>query len=210
MAGPVKVKVCGLTRAEDVRTCVEAGVDAVGFNFWPGSRRYLTLDAAERLADAVPETILRVGVFVRAPAADVRLAVQRARLQVVQLHGDEDPQEYSDIGVPLWQVVRIGGPESPPGMPSRAASAVLLDAHVEGQGGGGRRFDWGLVPWARAWRMPVWLAGGLTPENVGEALRRVAPDGVDVASGVESAPGVKDAGRIRAFLAAVRAAEPPP
>jgi len=204
---PTKVKVCGLTRAEDVLTCVEAGVDAVGFNFWPQSKRYLTLDAAERLAASVPAHVLRVGVFVRAPPAEVRIAVERARLGAVQLHGDEDPQDYVGVGAPLWQVVRISGPESLPGMPSRAAAAVLLDAHVEGQGGRGRRFDWALVPWVRAWRLPVWLAGGLTPENVGEAVVRAAPDGVDVASGVESAPGVKDKARVLAFVGAVRAAE---
>jgi phosphoribosylanthranilate isomerase len=204
---PTKVKVCGLTRAEDVRTCVEAGVDAVGFNFWPQSRRYLTLDAAEKLAATVPHHVLRVGVFVRAPPAEVRAAVERVRLGAVQLHGDEDPQDYTGVGAPLWQVVRITGPESLPGMPSRAAAAVLLDAHIEGHGGGGRRFDWALVPWVRAWRLPVWLAGGLTPENVGEAIARAAPDGVDVASGVESSPGVKDAARVAAFVAAVRAAE---
>ena len=205
-----RVKVCGLTRAEDVRMCVEAGVDAIGFNFWPQSKRYLTLEAAERLAAEVPPQVLKVGVFVRAPPAEVRVAVERARLDAVQLHGDEDPQDYVGVGVALWQVVRISGPESLPGMPSRAASAVLLDAHVEGQGGSGRRFDWGLVPWVRAWRLPVWLAGGLTPENVGEAIARAAPDGVDVASGVESAPGIKDAARVRAFVAAVRAAEAKP
>jgi phosphoribosylanthranilate isomerase len=204
---PTRVKICGLTRAEDVRTCVEAGVDAVGFNFWPQSKRYLTLDAAERLAANVPAHVLRVGVFVRAPPLEVRAAVERARLNVVQLHGDEDPQEYTGVGAPLWQVVRISGRESLPGMPSRAAAAVLLDAHVEGQGGSGRRFDWALVPWVRAWLLPVWLAGGLTPENVGDAIRRAAPDGVDVASGVESAPGIKDPARVAAFVAAVRAAE---
>jgi phosphoribosylanthranilate isomerase len=205
-----RVKICGLTRAEDVRTCVEAGVDAVGFNFWPQSKRYLSLDAAERLAASVPDTVLRVGVFVRAPPAEVRLAVERARLSAVQLHGDEDPQDYTGVGAPLWQVVRIGGPESIPGMPSRSASAVLLDAHVEEYGGSGRRFDWALVPWVRAWRLPVWLAGGLTPENVGAAITRAHPDGVDVASGVESAPGTKDPARIAAFLAAVRAADGSP
>jgi len=207
---PTLVKVCGLTREEDVLTCVEAGVDALGFNFWPQSKRYLPLAVAERLASLVPPHVLRVGVFVRAPPLEVRLAVERARLGAVQLHGDEDPADYIGVGAPLWQVVRISGPESLPGMPSRAAAAVLLDAHVEGQGGSGRRFDWALVPWVRAWRLPVWLAGGLTPENVGEAIVRAAPDGVDVASGVESAPGIKDPARVQAFLAAVRAAEPKP
>jgi phosphoribosylanthranilate isomerase len=207
---PTRVKVCGLTRAEDVQACIDAGVDAIGFNFWPQSKRYLTLDAADRLSQLVPPHVLRVGVFVRAPPQEVRIAVERARLGAVQLHGDEDPQDYIGVGAPLWQVVRISGPESLPGMPSRAAAAVLLDAHVEGKGGSGRRFDWALVPWVRAWRLPVWLAGGLTPENVGEAIVRAAPDGVDVASGVESAPGIKDASRIRAFMAAVRAAEPKP
>ncbi len=112
------------------------------------------------------------------------------------------------MGAPLWQVVRISGPESLPGMPSRAAAAVLLDAHVEGLGGGGRRFDWALVPWVRAWRLPVWLAGGLTPDNVGEAIvqgrtgRRRRRFGRG-----ERARASRTLARVLAFVAAVRAAE---
>jgi len=206
---PVRVKMCGLTRAEDVRVCVEAGADAVGFNFWPESKRYVTLQAAERLAAEVPSHVLRVGVFVRADPSLVREAVERARLDAVQLHGDEDPAGYRAVGAPLWQVVRVSGLESFTRLPSPVSAAVLLDAHAPGQGGTGHSFDWALAAHARAWRLPVWLAGGLTPANVTQAIHRAAPDGVDVASGVESAPGIKDPARVAAFAAAVRAAEAP-
>ncbi|HMK72312.1 MAG TPA: phosphoribosylanthranilate isomerase, partial [Myxococcaceae bacterium] len=151
--------------------------------------------------------VLRVGVFVRADPDTVRAAVEGAQLGAVQLHGDEDPADYQAVGAPLWQVVRVAGPESFSRSPSPSSAAVLLDAHGPGRGGTGRTFDWELVARARAWRFPLWLAGGLTPDNVAEAVRRARPDGVDVASGVESAPGVKDPARVAAFVAAVRAAE---
>ena len=203
----IRVKVCGLTRPEDVRRCVAAGVDALGLNFWPGSKRRVSLDAAQELVRSMPPHVLRVGVFVRASAAEVRAAVARLGLGAVQLHGDEDPSEYAGLGAPLWQVIRVHGPGALSALPSPAAAAVLLDAHAETPGGTGRQLDWALVPLARRWGLPLWLAGGLTPENVAEAIRRAAPDGVDVASGVESAPGIKDTARVESFVAEVRASE---
>jgi len=202
----VRVKVCGLSSAEDVQACLAAGVDAVGFNFWPKSQRYVTLESAERLAALVPPHVLKVGVFVRAHPEDVQQAVLRAGLGAVQLHGDENPEDYVMVGAPLWQVVRVSGPQSLEASPSKAAAAVLLDAHVPGHGGSGRRFDWALATRARRWGVPLWLAGGLNAENVGEAIRCAAPDGVDVASGVEGAPARKDGARVAAFVAAARAA----
>ncbi|HSP18321.1 MAG TPA: phosphoribosylanthranilate isomerase, partial [Myxococcaceae bacterium] len=180
-------------------------VDAVGFNFWPGSKRHLPLPRAVDIASALPPGVLRVGVFVRATPEEVRVAARATGLGAVQLHGDEDPEDYAGIGVPLWQVLRIES-ALPAGVSPRAA-ALLLDARVEGFGGGGRSFDWSVAQGARRFGIPFWLAGGLSPDNVQEAVRRAAPVGVDVASGVESAPGVKDPARIRAFVAAVRAAE---
>jgi phosphoribosylanthranilate isomerase len=196
---------CGITRLEDALACVEAGADAVGFNFWPGSKRHLPLARAVEIAAALPPGVLRVGVFVRAPAAEVRAAVTAAGLGAVQLHGDEDPADYARVGAPLWQVLRLAA--SLPETVSPHAAAVLLDARVEGFGGSGRTFDWSLAQGAGRFGVPVWVAGGLTPGNVGEVVRRAAPAGVDVASGIESSPGVKDVGLIRAFVAAVRAAE---
>ncbi|HEY1416803.1 MAG TPA: phosphoribosylanthranilate isomerase, partial [Myxococcaceae bacterium] len=135
----------------------------------------------------------------------VRAAVAEVGLGAVQLHGDEDPAEHVGAGVPLWQVLRIES--SLPASVSPRAAGLLLDAKVGGFGGSGRSFDWSLARDARRFGLPFWLAGGLTPENVGEAIRRAEPTGVDVASGVESRPGVKDPGLVRAFVAAVRAAE---
>ena len=200
-----RIKICGITRLEDALACVEAGVDAVGFNFWPGSKRHVAVAEAVEIAAAVPPGILRVGVFVRARPADVRATVAAVGLGAVQLHGDEDPAEYLEAGVPLWQVLRIES--ALPETVSARAAEVLLDARAEGFGGSGRSFDWSLARGARRYGLPFWLAGGLTPANVGEAVRRAEPLGVDVASGVESRPGMKDPALVRAFVAAVRAAE---
>jgi phosphoribosylanthranilate isomerase len=200
-----RIKICGITRLEDALTSVEAGVDALGFNFWPGSKRHVTLAQAAEIARVLPPGVLRVGVFVRAPPADVRATVAAVGLGAVQLHGDEDPAEYATVGVPLWQVLRIESvlPEAA----SAHASEVLLDAKVEGFGGSGRAFDWSLARGAGRYGVPFWLGGGLTPANVGEAVRQAQPPGVDVASGVESRPRMKDPALVRAFVAAVRAAE---
>ena len=200
-----RVKICGITRLEDALAAIEAGADALGFNFWPGSKRHVPLARAIDIASALPAGVLRVGVFVRAGPDVVSAAVRAVGLGAVQLHGDEDPAEYAGAGAPLWQVLRIDS--ALPDSVSPRAAELLLDAWVEGFGGAGRRFDWQLAHGARRFGLPVWIAGGLTPDNVGEAVRRAVPAGVDVASGVESAPGVKDPARVRAFVAAVRAAE---
>jgi phosphoribosylanthranilate isomerase len=200
-----RIKVCGITRLEDALACIDAGVDALGFNFWPGSKRHVTVARAAEIVRAVPPAVLRVGVFVQAKPDDVRATVAAVGLGAVQLHGDEEPGEYAEAGVPLWQVLRVESrlPEAV----SAHAAEVLLDARAEGFGGSGRSFDWSLARGARRYGLPFWLAGGLTPVNVGEAVRRAEPPGVDVASGVESRPGMKDPALVRAFVAAVRAVE---
>jgi len=200
-----RVKVCGITRLEDALASVEAGVEVLGFNFWAGSKRRVALDRAAEIAEALPSGVLRVGVFVRASPAEVRATVARVGLGAVQLHGDEDPADYGDVGAPVWQVLRIAS--SLPRSVSARAAELLLDARVDGFGGSGRSFDWSLARDARRFGVPFWVAGGLSPANVGEAIRRAAPGGVDVASGVESSPGVKDLALLGAFVAAVRAAE---
>jgi len=200
-----RIKVCGITRLEDALACVEAGVDAVGFNFWPGSKRHVAVADAAEIAAALPPGILRVGVFVRARPSEVRSTVAAVSLGAVQLHGDEDPADFLEAGAPLWQVLRIES--ALPETVSARAAEVLLDAKAEGFGGSGRSFDWSLARGARRYGLPFWLAGGLTPANVGEAVRRAEPTGVDVASGVESRPRMKDPALVRAFVAAVRAAE---
>ncbi len=200
-----RVKICGINRLEDALAAAEAGADAVGFNLWTGSRRHVDLDRAREIAGRLPPGLLRVGVFVRAAPGEVQAAVAALGLGAVQLHGDEDPADYAEVGAPLWQVLRIGS--ALPASVSARAAELLLDARVEGFGGSGRSFDWSLAHGARRFGRPFWVAGGLSPANVGEAVRRAAPAGVDVASGVESRPGVKDVALVRAFVAAVRASE---
>ena len=124
-----RIKICGITRLEDALTCLEAGVDALGFNFWPGSKRHVTVARAAEIARAVPPGVLRVGVFVQARPADVQATVAALALNAVQLHGDEEPRDYAEAGVPLWQVLRIES--SLPGTVSAHAAEVLLDAKSE-------------------------------------------------------------------------------
>ena len=200
-----RIKVCGMTRLEDALDAIAAGVDAVGFNFWPGSKRHVDVARAREIVAALPPGVLRVGVFVRATPEEVRATVAEVGLDAVQLHGDEDPADHAGASVPLWQVLRIES--ALPASVSPRAAELLLDAKVEGFGGSGRTVDWSLARDARRFGLPFWLAGGLTPGNVGDAIRRAEPTGVDVASGVESRPGVKDPALVRAFVAAVRAAE---
>lgn len=200
-----RVKICGITRLPDALLCLEAGVDAIGFNLWPGSKRHVPLERAVEIAAELPEDLLKVGVFVQPDPDFVSRAVAEAGLGAVQLHGDEDPALYAGAGVPLWQVLRIE--TALPLAISPHASELLLDARVEGFGGSGQTFDWSIAREAGRFRVPFWLAGGLYPGNVGEAVRQARPGGVDVASGVESAPGIKNASLVHAFVAAVRAAE---
>lgn len=204
----VWVKICGVTRREDLDACVEAGADAIGFNFWPGSKRYLAPAKAKALIQRLPRTVLPVGLFVLASPDAVARAVVDSGVRAVQLHGGEDPTPFKDCGAELIHVFRVSSRESLPRPPlPEVSSKVLLDAAVEGYGGAGQRFDWALAIEARrTLDRPMILAGGLTPENVAAAVREVAPFGVDVASGVESAPGIKDAEKIRAFVLAARSA----
>jgi phosphoribosylanthranilate isomerase len=205
----VRIKICGVRRAVDVAACAAVGVDAIGFNCWPGSPRYLAPGAAADLIAQVPSSILPVGVFVKASPEEVERTVAIAGFRAVQLHGDEDPSCYAHLSVEIIQVVRIRDPASLPTRPAHPCVArVLLDAHVAQFGGAGRSFDWTLVPMARG-RLgrEVLIGGGLTPANVLEAIRVGQPWGVDVASGVESSPGVKDPQKMQAFVAAVRAAQ---
>lgn len=202
------IKICGVTRREDLDACVEAGVDAIGFNFWPGSKRYIAPAKARELIQRLPRTVLPVGLFVLASPDAVARAVADSGVRAVQLHGGEDPTPFQDCGAELIHVFRVSSRESLPRAPlPEVSSKVLLDAAVEGYGGAGQTFDWSLAVEARqSVDRPLILAGGLTPQNVAAAVREVAPFGVDVASGVESAPGIKDAAKLRAFVLAARAA----
>ena len=206
--GDVKVKICGLTRPEDVDAAVDAGADFLGFNFWPRSKRHIAPALAAPLVRRAPSHVLPVGVFVNATFDEVAATVRACGLKAVQLHGDEDAADYAALGVPLWKVVRVRDEASLRGARVPAGvERVLLDAYVEGYGGGGQPFDWTLARAAPTHLgRPVVLAGGLTPDNVAQAVRTARPWGVDVASGVEASPGVKDVAKMRAFVLAARSA----
>lgn len=201
-----RVKICGLTRHDDLVCAVQAGADALGLVFYPPSPRFVDLQTAAALARAVPPFVTLVGLFVNADPALVRATLAALPIHLLQFHGDEDEAYCRQFDRPYIKAARVR-----PGMnlvqyaarfPS--AQAILLDAFVEGYGGGGKVFDWALVP--RSLGKPLILSGGLDAGNVAEAVRRVRPAAVDVSSGVEAGKGIKDAERIRAFMAAVQMA----
>ena len=199
-----RVKICGITRAEDAQLAARLGAWAVGFVFWPRSPRAITTDAARAIVRELPPLVTPVGVFVN-EAPDVVSDVARAvGLGAVQLHGDETPEIVAAIQARVMKAVTVetAGAHR---WPDRVT--LLVDAHdPERRGGTGRAADWQRAA-ELARRRPIVLAGGLTPENVGEALRVVGPAAIDVSSGVESAPGIKDAARLRALFDAVGRAE---
>ena len=205
----VRVKLCGITRLEDALAAVDAGVDALGFVFVPGTPRFITAEAGRMIRSALPPFITTVGLFVDAEPAFVEEYLRVSRVQVAQFHGDESPgvvASYRDR-VRVIKAFRVRGPETLAALAGYRDSvdAILLDAFVAGaHGGTGARFDWDLAIEARSAGRPLILAGGLNPENVAEAVRRVNPYAADVSSGVEVSPGRKDPAKVRAFLEAAR------
>ena len=200
-----RVKICGVTRLEDALAAAELGADAIGFNFWPRSKRYCPPNTAREIARALPPFVTPVGVFVNASRPEILRIAHRVGLRAIQLHGDESPSFCARFPLPVIKAVRVEGREALRGLEAYEVEAFLLDAPSAGYGGSGRAFDWA---WARAHRLPrpVILAGGLTPKNVAAAIRAVSPHAVDVASGVESAPGMKDRRKMARFIAAVQQA----
>ena len=202
----VKVKICGLTRAEDVQAAIEAGADAVGFVF-AASPRQISIETAIRLAGYVPGGVLRVGLFMDQDRSEIEQVVGSVPLELLQFHGSETAVECSVFKLPWLKAVAMENAESI----ARAerdfpgAAGLLLDSHSKGKrGGSGKSFDWSL---SRPAAKPVWLAGGLNTANVVRAIRAVRPFAVDVSSGVETQPGIKDATMMNAFVEAVRTAE---
>ena len=209
----VKVKVCGITSQADALEAVEAGADALGFNFYAGSPRYIAPEEARRIIARLPPSVLCVGVFVNEDnAAAVARTAEQSGVSAVQLHGDESPEYCAELGGhEVIKALRVGKDFAPEEAARYPARSVLLDAYnARARGGTGETFDWTLARLTREVVAQLYLAGGLTPENVGEAIAVVAPYAVDVCSGVELAPGRKDAARVRAFVAAVRACEKKP
>jgi len=202
-----RVKICGITRVEDVRAAADAGADAIGLVFYPHSPRCLTLEQARALRRALPPFVCAVTLFVNPDPAEVARVIDAVRPDLLQFHGEESPAFCARFGVPYLKACRVK-----PAVdlleylrPFSDAIGWLADAYVDGYGGAGASFDWSLVPAQRA--RPLVLSGGLTRRNVGEAIRRVRPWGVDVSSGVESAKGIKDAAKIAAFIAEVKNAD---
>ncbi len=202
-----RIKICGLTRAADVDAAVESGADAIGLVFYASSARHVTLDRASDLAQRLPPFVTPVGLFVNARAADVQAALQAIPQMLLQFHGDETPAECDRHGRPYLRAARMGGGFDLLDFAARfqRAQALLLDAHVEGYGGGGKVFDWSVIPASVPHRLV--LSGGLHAENVARGILQVRPWAVDVSSGVESAKGIKDAAAIRRFCDAVREAD---
>jgi phosphoribosylanthranilate isomerase len=209
----VKVKVCGITNLEDALAAVEAGADALGFNFYKRSPRYLTPTDARRIISELPPDVLCVGVFVNEDsAAKVARMASEAGVSAVQLHGDESPEYCAELGGQrVIKALRVGRDFAPERAAQYRAESILLDAFSAGaRGGTGETCDWELARRTRETVAQLYLAGGLTPENVARAIAAVEPYAVDVCSGVELAPGRKEASRVRAFVSAVRAAEKKP
>jgi phosphoribosylanthranilate isomerase len=202
----MRIKICGLTRIEDVSVATDAGADAIGFVFHPPSPRFVALEAATDLVRGVPPFVAIVGLFVNAEPCFVQEALDALPLDLLQFHGDEDEAYCRQFKRPYIKALRVA---SGMDVSSRiavfhSARAILLDAFVDSYGGGGKTFDWSLIP--EAPQKPLILSGGLDSGNVGEAIARVRPAAVDVSSGVERAKGIKDAEKIRAFIKAARAA----
>lgn len=202
------VKICGITRTEDALAAGRAGAHAIGLVFFRESPRYITPDRAAKIIRELPPFITTVGLFVNASAAEIRATLAAAPVDLLQFHGDEASEFCGQFEKPYLKAVRMR-PEVDLlqyARDYRGAKALLLDAYVEGRrGGSGTTFDWGLIP--RDVALPVVLSGGLTAENVSEAVRRVRPHAVDVSSGVESGKGIKDASKIAAFMKGVRDAD---
>lgn len=195
----VRVKICGVTRLEDALAAVRLGADALGFNFWPRSRRFLPPAAAAAIVARLPPAVATFGVFVDPSRRELEDALAASGVGVAQLHGDEPPELCVGLPVPVVKAIRLRDGHDLALLASYEARAFLLDAPSAGYGGSGLTCDWGLAAEV-ARELPVLLAGGLGPENVAEAVRAVRPLGVDVASGVEASPGVKDAARMERFI----------
>lgn len=205
-----RIKICGITRPEDAALAVDLGASALGFNFYPRSPRYIAPETAREIIRTVPPPVMTVGVF--ADEIDVEQVLNVAReagVNTIQLHGPRFPAETGGFAwpCPLIRAVTVDESFAPEDLKTLKPTAVLLDAfHPDLRGGTGRTIDWDKAREATRCARII-LAGGLTPENVGEAIRQVRPFAVDVASGVESSAGVKDPARLRAFFAAVREAD---
>lgn len=218
MSHRTRIKICGLRAPEDIQAAVDGGADAIGLVFYPASPRYIEPAAAAALLAGLPPYVTVTGLFVNALPEEVASVLRQVPVSLLQFHGDETPGECAAVAEalnrPFMRAVRVTPDMTAADLleyerncraTGRHFSGLLLDAFVEGYGGGGKVFDWSLIPKELAPR--VVLSGGLNAQNAAEAVRQVTPFGVDVSSGVERAKGIKDPARIREFIAAVRKAD---
>lgn len=202
----VRVKVCGITQPEQAGAICELGADALGMVFYGPSPRNVTIEQAQQISRSVLPYVSRVGLFVDTPVDEINRIAEACDLDTIQFHGNQTPVECAQANRKWYKAMRVGDARmfaeqltDWQGQPS-----LLLDAYVKGlPGGTGQRFDWGLIPAERPWKLI--LAGGLTAENVADAIRQTQPYAVDVSGGVESAPGVKDLDQVEQFISEVRA-----
>ncbi len=202
----MRIKICGVTNLDDARLCVDAGADALGFIFVPGTPRCVTAEAAARIIAALPPLVTPVGVFWDHAPGQVKATAEQCRLGALQFHGDEAPEDLLEHRLPVIKTLKVAGAADLARMSDYRVAAFLLDSPAKWSEGLARP----PIPWDMAAdaarRHPILLSAGLTPDNVGVAVRRVRPYGVDVNSGVEARPGRKDEARVRRFVAEARAA----
>jgi phosphoribosylanthranilate isomerase len=200
----IKIKICGITNVADAVMAAEAGTDLIGLMFYERSPRCVTFTRAAEISRALPPYISRVGVFVNPDADAVLRAIGECGLSLLQFHGEETPEFCTQFGMMSMKAFRVKNAGSLRLLPEYETDAYLLDAYSpDAHGGTGAKFNWDLAIAAKEHGRPIFLAGGLTSENVAQAVKQVVPFGVDVSSGVESAPGKKDPAKVRAFIQAV-------
>ena len=206
----MRIKICGITNLDDARLCVAAGADALGFIFVEGTPRCVSPEAAARIVAALPPFVTPVGDIWNHAAGHVKAGAEQCGLGALQFHGDETPEDLDDFRLPVIKVLKVAGPADLDRMAGYRVAAFLLDSPARWSEGEARP----VIPWdvatEMARRYPVLLSAGLTPDNVGEAVRRVRPYGVDVNSGVEARPGHKDEARVKRFVTEARAADAAP
>jgi phosphoribosylanthranilate isomerase len=197
----VRVKICGITRVEDALTAVKIGADAIGLVFYAASPRNVTISQAQEIANKIPAFVSVVGLFVNAEASFINEVISQVKIDLLQFHGDETPEECAQYARPFIKAIRVKIDTNlvQCSKDFSAAKALLLDTYTEGVAGGtGQVFDWNLIPKQLA--KPVILAGGLSAGNVAQAIQQVSPYAVDVSGGVEISKGIKDAAKIAAFM----------
>jgi phosphoribosylanthranilate isomerase len=200
-----RVKICGITRVEDAVSAVNAGADAIGLVFYAPSPRCVSVEQAQKIVSVIPPFVSVVGLFVNAPKVEIEAILSKVRLDILQFHGDETSEQCAQIKMPYYKAIRVKADTNlvQYAVEFNGAKALLLDAHSDvAFGGTGQTFDWNLIP--KNMTKSVILAGGLTAENVKNAIQQVKPYAVDVSGGVELTKGIKDVAKIAAFMQAVK------